>query len=232
MSRDHDFLMELLDGEIPEAYRRSVADTVESDPELAAKLERFRAVSAYMRTADEVMAGQYEEAGARLNQRLQRSFAAAQSVEQHQKPLRNVRDFSAGRWIRVPAPLAAAAGFVFVAVLALNFIPGLRFDRGSAVLSAAQPSMDVVNTAEMPYLDPNLVNMLSVNGGAPASNGEQEGINLQINVQDVEQLLRLLEEARNRNTGINDITIQIPSENQFQILGDSQLRRVEPREDQ
>ncbi len=229
MSRNDEFIMEILDGEVPEAYQNTVNQQVSADPEASRLLERYRSVKSIMAQADQAMNERYGQAEKRLKQRLDRSLAAAQSARR--PGLKNLLDFTSGQWLRVPLPAAAAAMVVLVALAVLNFVPGIRPSEQS--LAQAPTGMNVVNHSEFSDIDPNFMGLLSVNNeAAPAPNpnaAEDGGINLQINVQDVEQLLRLLEEARNRNTGINDITIQIPSDSNFQMLGDSQLRRVQPR---
>jgi hypothetical protein len=230
MSHNNDFLMEILDGEIPEAYRRKVEMEVSADPELSARLERFRSISRSMKAADQAQADEYQAAGIRLKSRLERSLDAAGQTRRPRAALRNLMDMTPRGFLKIPAPVAVFAAVLLVATLTLNLVQSLGPGNAPAGgMAAADSGMDVVNYTEFSDVDPALRGLLSVDAPAASSAGADDGINLQINVQDVEQLLKLLEEARTRNTGINDITIQIPSESRFEILGESELRRVEPR---
>lgn len=231
MSRNDEFVIELLDNEVPAEYRKHVEKRVQDDPQARNKLKHYQSISGLMKHADEQNTPDYANASQRTLARLNRSFDALEASQAKTPVLRRLFDYTSSNSLRIPVPAAAAAALVAVFSMVLNFIPGNRFGGGTAITESI-PSMDVVNYSELTNIDPNLMGLV-VSGNSAAANSESsgdDGINLQINVQDVEQLLRILEEARNRNTGINDITIQIPSNNEFQILGDSLLRRVEPRE--
>jgi anti-sigma factor RsiW len=94
MSHNNDFLMEILDGEIPEAYRRKVEMEVSADPELSARLERFRSISRSMKAADQAQADEYQAAGIRLKSRLERSLDAAGQTRRPRAALRNLMDMT------------------------------------------------------------------------------------------------------------------------------------------
>ncbi len=239
MSLNDDLLMELLDGEIPDTYRQRVEDKLLADKESAAKLRKFRSMQRAMKTADEP---DFSGAKDRVRLRLERGISGSSQREYQGK--RSFLSVSTHGGVYLSFPAAAAVAAVLVAAVVFNFIPGV-----DPLSGAASPvSMDVDNYSEFSEVDPEFVSLLSrpsappqlrLQGGSPealaaGSSGQNvgEGINLQINVRDVEQLLRLLEGAPSLGSNLNGITIQLPSENKFEILGDSQLRRTPVQEDE
>lgn len=230
----NDFLMELLDNEVPAEYLGTIEREVSSDAELSRRLDRFRSVKDLMQEGDSARDAEYQAVHDRLKQRLERTLDASQSTDRSPTSRKNVFEFNRSRWVHLPVPMAAAAGFFLVAALIFNFLPGNRFKSDPYAGAAAQAAsgMDVVNTAEYTSLDPNMVNLLSANATSDpvvTQNTDGDGINLQINVQDVDQLIKLLQGTKNLNGGIDNINIELPKENQFELLGDSQLKKLEPQ---
>lgn len=231
--------MEHLDSETPAEYRSSVEKTLSSDPELSRRLETFRATQSLIREADASMADEYRQVGERLSARLNRSLnALSVPSEGHRKASllgKSLNFAPVSGNPKIFASIAAAAGFAFALVLTLGLNLGGRTP--AAPMAAQLPArMDLVNYSEFTEVDPNIARMTSVanmeNAAFAETGGEEGSINLQINVQDEEQMLRLFESVRSSDSPVKVITIQIPSENQFQILGESQLRLLEPRENQ
>ena len=200
MSLNDILLMEVLDDRVPEAYRQSVKQKISSDSRLSSRLRVYRSVKRFLLEDDENFAHQYQESSERLKKRL---LSIATSTEQGPR-------FSF-QWI----PAAAAFVLAFVLVSSPN----------NQIVGNIPANMGLANSTELSQYDPNLVDLLTVNE-ATSENGD--GINLQINVQDMEQLLLLLERAQNFNGSINSLTIQLPDINEFELLGESQFLRVPP----
>ncbi|AHC14203.1 hypothetical protein [Salinispira pacifica] len=275
MSLNDDLLMEILDDEIPEEYRDSIVEQVAETPRLNTRLKRYRKVQQLMHLRDHELENEIELSRDRLKKRINRNLDAAEQGSRRPHMLldegprikhndalphsgapsreaageiRNTRRQNIfHRWIRIPAPAAAAALVIFAAVVAFNFLsPG---GNSETQMASAQDDqffhMNLDNYSEFSEVDPNLVNLLSVGSqqketvppGPRASNGgsteagdqdSQQGINLQINVRDVEQLLRLLEGTRNLNGNISELTIQLPEISELDLLGESRLMRADP----
>lgn len=274
MSLNDDLLMEILDNEIPEAYRDSIAEQVTGNPLLNTRLKNYRKLQQLMHFRDTELDEQMDKSRERLRDRLNRNLDAAEQnnrrphtlLEESTWAFRRRTPSHSGyngaespreesrrqdifhRWIRVPAPAAAAALVIFAAAVALNFLPMGR-DSGTQMAGVQDEQffhMNLDNYSEFSEVDPNLVNLLSVGSqqseplapgprssgvdGAGEAGGQdgQQGINLQINVQDVEQLLRLLEGTRNLNGSISELTIQLPEISELDLLGESRLMRADP----
>ncbi|MGI9256331.1 MAG: anti-sigma factor family protein [Salinispira sp.] len=223
-----DILMELLDNEVPEQYRSSVEARVLADPALAPRLEAYQLLQKTMREDDEGMSHAYAEAAARVE-----ALAGGVIDMPEQNNSQNNSQRST-HWIAVFAAALLIFAFFFVSENTPSRFP---------------QNFNLVNTSEFSEYNASSIEVLPVNtgrrgaagannaGGAGGANkaegaagtngaGSTEGIDLQVNVQDIEQLLRFLEGIDNLNGSINTLTIQLPDINEFELLGESRFIRA------
>ncbi len=233
-----DILMELLDNEVPEQYRSSVEARVLADPALAPRLEAYQLLQKTMREDDEHMSHAYTEAAARVE-------ALAKNVidmpEQNNSQNNSQRST---HWIAVFAAAILIFAFFFVSENTPSRLPqNFNLVNTSEFSEYNTSSIEVlpVNTGRRGATGANGAGSSDKEGatgangagssdkeGATGANGagSTDGIDLQVNVQDIEQLLRFLEGIDNLNGSINTLTIQLPDINEFELLGESRFIRA------
>lgn len=205
MSLNNDLLMEFIDDEIPTQYRQSIEERLSADPILARRLRTYTTLRKFMRDEAKSMLAADRESVARLGKRLD---AVNLSLDKEApKPL--VFSLLPFRWA------FALALLVLITALLVSPDNAGRFSQ----------DLNLTNSTEFLEYDPAFIDVLSVNQDNIV-NEDGDGIELQVNVQDIEQLLMLLEKTRNFNGSINTLTIQLPDINEFELLGESQFLRA------
>lgn len=202
MSLNNDLLMEFIDDEIPTQYRQSIEERLSADPILARRLKTYTTLRKFMQNEAKSMLAADRESVARLGKRLD---AVNLSLDKGvpKPPAFSLLPF---RWA------AALAALVLITALLVSPDNIGRFPQG----------LNLTNSTEFLEYDPAFIDVLSVNQDNTVSE-DGDGIELQVNVQDIEQLLMLLEKTRNFNGSINTLTIQLPDINEFELLGESQF---------
>lgn len=202
MSLNNDLLMEFIDDEIPTQYRQSIEERLSADPILARRLKTYTTLRKFMRDEAKSMVVADRESVARLGKRLDAVNLSLDKATP-KPPAFSLLPF---RWA------AALAALVLITALLVSPDNIGRFPQG----------LNLTNSTEFLEYDPAFIDVLSVNQDNTVSE-DGDGIELQVNVQDIEQLLMLLEKTRNFNGSINTLTIQLPDINEFELLGESQF---------
>lgn len=202
MSLNNDLLMEFIDDEIPTQYRPSIEERLGADPILARRLKTYTTLRKFMQNEAKSMVAADRESVARLGKRLD---AVNLSLDK-ETPKPSIFSRPSFRWAFALASLALIIALLVSPDNADRFPPGLN----------------LTNSTEFLEYDPAFIDVLSVNQDNIV-NEDGEGIELQVNVQDIEQLLMLLEKTRNFNGSINTLTIQLPDITEFELLGESQF---------